>query len=53
MAIIAGESREELLELHKWLLKMRPQGVLDRTSAYWRLWVWRDEHQLGNLRPRC
>src|ERR1051325_9450408 len=38
MAMIAGHSREELLELHKWLNKMGPQGVIDRTTAYWRLW---------------
>jgi len=49
MAIIAGHSREELLELHKWLLKMGPQGVLDRTSAYWRLWVGGTNINFGNL----
>src|SRR5437016_4278461 len=52
MAIIAGESREELLELHKWLLKMGPQGVLDRTSAYWRLWVGGTNINFGNLPPK-
>src|SRR3954469_8494543 len=39
MVVVAGHSRQELLEMHKWLLKMGPQGVLDRTSSYWRLWV--------------
>src|SRR4051812_36185516 len=52
MAIISGESREELLELHKWLLKMGPQGVLDRTSAYWRLWVGGTNINFGNLPPK-
>jgi GH15 family glucan-1,4-alpha-glucosidase/ferredoxin len=52
MAIIAGHSREELLELHKWLLKMGPQGVLDRTSAYWRLWVGGTNINFGNLPPK-
>src|ERR671928_222175 len=33
MVLIAGHSREELLELHEWLLNMGPQGVIDRTSA--------------------
>src|SRR5437660_9430054 len=33
MVVVAGHSRQELLELHKWLLKMGPQGVLDRTSS--------------------
>ncbi len=49
MAIITGQSREELLELHKWLLKMTPQGVIDRTSAYWRLWVGGTNINFGNL----
>jgi oligosaccharide amylase len=49
MAIVAGQSREELLELHKWLLKMTPQGVLDRTGAYWRLWVGGTNINFGNL----
>jgi GH15 family glucan-1,4-alpha-glucosidase/ferredoxin len=49
MAIIAGHSREELLELHQWLLRMGPQGVLDRTSAYWRLWVGGTNINFGNL----
>ena len=33
MVMIAAESREELLELHKWIMKMGPQGVLDRTTS--------------------
>jgi GH15 family glucan-1,4-alpha-glucosidase/ferredoxin len=49
MAIIAGHSREELLELHKWLNKMGPQGVIDRTTAYWRLWVGGTNINFGNL----
>jgi glucoamylase len=49
MAIIAGESREELLELHKWITKMSPQGVIDRTSSYWRLWVAGTNINFGNL----
>ncbi|MEO6434495.1 MAG: glycoside hydrolase family 15 protein, partial [Tepidisphaeraceae bacterium] len=49
MAIIAGHSREELIELNQWLTKMGPQGVLDRTSAYWRLWVGGTNINFGNL----
>src|SRR2546430_4659264 len=52
MAIIGAQSREELLELHKWLLKMGPQGVLDRTSSYWRLWVGGTNINFGNLPPK-
>ncbi|HEY8666480.1 MAG TPA: glycoside hydrolase family 15 protein [Tepidisphaeraceae bacterium] len=49
MAIIAGHSREELVELHKWLAKTSPQGVIDRTSSYWRLWVGGTNINFGNL----
>ena len=49
MLMIAGRSREELLELHRWLLKRGPQEVIDRTSAYWRLWVGGTNINFGNL----
>ena len=49
MAMIATTSRDELLQLHKWLIKMTPQGVLDRTSSYWRLWVAGTNINFGNL----
>lgn len=49
MVLIAGQSRQELLELHKWILKMGPQGVIDRTTAYWRLWVCGTSINFGNL----
>ncbi len=53
MCMIAGKSREELLELHKWIMKMSPQGVIDRTTAYWRLWVGGTNINFGNLPPKC
>ncbi len=49
MVMVAGESREELLELHKWLVRMGPQGVIDRTTSYWRLWVGGTNINFGNL----
>ncbi len=49
MVIVAGHDRKELLELHKWLVKMGPQGVIDRTSSYWRLWVGGTNMNFGNL----
>jgi oligosaccharide amylase len=52
MVLIAGESREELLELHKWINKMTPQGVIDRTTSYWRLWVGGTNINFGNLPPK-
>jgi len=52
MVLIAGQSRQELMELHKWLLKISPQGVIDRTSSYWRLWVGGTNINFGNLPPK-
>jgi glucoamylase len=49
MALVAAQSREELLELHKWLAKIGPQGVLDRTTSYWRLWCGGTNINFGNL----
>ena len=49
MVMVVGESREELLELHKWINKMTPQGVIDRTTSYWRLWVGGTNINFGNL----
>lgn len=52
MVLIAGHSREELVEHHKWLLKVGPQGVIDRTTSYWRLWVAGTNINFGNLPPK-
>ena len=38
MVLIAGSSREEIAELQRWVHKQTPQQVIDRTTAYWRLW---------------
>ena len=52
MVMIAGHSRDELIELHRWLLKIGPQGVIDRTTSYWRLWVGGTNINFGNLPPK-
>src|SRR5689334_3880643 len=52
MVMIAAESREELIELHKWLVKHGPQGVIDRTTSYWRLWAGGTNINFGNLPPK-
>jgi oligosaccharide amylase len=52
MVIVAGQSREELLELHKWMVKQGPQQVIDRTTSYWRLWVGGTNINFGNLPPK-
>lgn len=49
LVIIAGESREELIQLHKWIMKHSPQGVIDRTSAYWKMWVGGTNINFANL----
>ncbi len=49
MVLVAGHSRGELLELHKWLVRIGPQGVIDRTTSYWRLWVGGTNINFGNL----
>ena len=53
MAVVAGHSRQELIELHEWLVKMTPQGVMDRTAAYWRLWVGGTNMNFGHLPPQA
>src|SRR6476659_7228066 len=52
MAMITAQSREELIELHKWLVKHNPQGVIDRTTSYWRLWAGGTNINFGNLPPK-
>ena len=49
LVIFAAHGRDELLELNEWLLKMGPQGLIDRTSSYWRLWVGGTNMNFGNL----
>jgi GH15 family glucan-1,4-alpha-glucosidase len=39
MVIGAGKSQDDLEELQQFLHLNRPQGVIDRTTAYWRLWL--------------
>jgi len=52
MILVAAESREELLQLHKWITKQSPQGVIDRTTSYWRLWVGGTNINFGNIPPK-
>jgi GH15 family glucan-1,4-alpha-glucosidase/NAD-dependent dihydropyrimidine dehydrogenase PreA subunit len=49
LAIICGQSREEIQELHEWLARQTPQGVIDRTTSYWRLWVSGAKINFGDL----
>lgn len=52
MVLVAGFKRDDLVELHSWLAGIGPQGVLDRTASYWRLWVGGMNINFGNLPPK-
>ncbi len=39
MVIGAGHSYRDLRELHRFLHRDGPEAVIDRTRAYWRLWL--------------
>lgn len=52
LAFICGHSREELIELHQWLTKQTPEGVIDRTTSYWRLWVSGTHINFADLPPK-
>ncbi len=49
LVIAAGKSRADLLEQHQFLQKTSPQGVIDRTTSYWRLWVGSLNINFGDL----
>ncbi len=44
-----GQSHADLVELHRFLHREGPQGVIDRTSAYWRLWSWANDVDFDGL----
>jgi GH15 family glucan-1,4-alpha-glucosidase len=39
MLIGCGYDMADLQEMHRFLHRVGPQGVIDRTTAYWRLWL--------------
>ncbi len=39
LVIGAGRNHDDMRELHRFLHREGPQGVIDRTKAYWRLWL--------------
>lgn len=39
MVIGCGQSWDDLSEMQEFLKRTTPQGVIDRTNAYWRLWL--------------
>lgn len=52
MTLVCAEDRDELAMLHKWMERNPPQGVIDRTNAYWRLWVSGTNLNFGDLPPK-
>lgn len=47
MVIGAGFKSDDITELHRFLHREGPQGVIDRTTAYWRLWLAATRIDLG------
>ncbi len=39
MVIGCGKKYKDMQEIHNFLHRVGPQGVLERTNAYWRLWL--------------
>lgn len=39
LVIGAGKSYQDMQELHRFIHREGPQGVIDRTAAYWRQWL--------------
>lgn len=50
-ALAAGQSRDDLATLQRFVLREGPQAVIDRTTSYWRLWIGAANLNFGNL-PR-
>lgn len=49
MVMITGKSRGEIAQMQRWVHKQTPQGVIDRTTAYWRLWARGPGFNFGDL----
>lgn len=49
MIIGTGESHDDLHELQRFIQRETPQGVIDRTVAYWRLWIGAKNMDFGPL----
>ncbi|GAB4195524.1 MAG: glycoside hydrolase family 15 protein [Phycisphaeraceae bacterium] len=39
MVLGCGKNMKHMQEIHRFLHRVGPQGVIDRTNAYWRLWL--------------
>ncbi len=49
MVLGCGQTHEELIDIQQFLNRESPQGVIDRTIAYWRLWVEANEPDTVDL----
>ncbi len=50
--IAAGTSHREVRLLNQLLVERHPQSFIDRTAAYWRLWVRSQGPEFGDLPPQ-
>jgi glucoamylase len=39
MVLGCGKKYKDMQEIHRFVRRVGPQGVIDRTNAYWRLWL--------------
>lgn len=39
LVIGCGKNAQDMAEMHRFLHREGPQGVIDRTNSYWRLWL--------------
>ena len=39
LVIGAGQKSDDIEEIHRFLHRVSPQGCIDRTTAYWKLWL--------------
>ncbi|MDI3279786.1 MAG: glycoside hydrolase family 15 protein [Bacillota bacterium] len=49
--IAAGTRYKEVAQLNAWVLKNRPERLLQETEQYWRTWLSRQKHDLTGLSP--
>jgi len=52
MLLGCGRSIDDLSELHHFIHREGPEGVIARTDAYWRLWSWANNWDFADLPDR-
>ena len=49
LLIGCGREHDDLVELHRFVHRTGPQGVINRTGAYWQLWSWANNWDFADL----